>query len=73
MVAPYLLAGTDMIACVAERIARRLAGELNLVVADLPVGGERYDACLTWHRRFDQDSGHRWLRESILLEGKQLA
>lgn len=73
MVAPYLVPGSDLIAGVAERVARRLAAELDLVVAEIPVAGEPYDACLAWHRRFDQDRGHMWLRETIIAEGKGLA
>jgi len=72
MVAPYLVPGSELIAGVAERVARRLAAELDLVVAEVPVGGEPYDACLAWHRRFDQDRGHMWLREMIIAEGKRL-
>jgi DNA-binding transcriptional LysR family regulator len=72
MVAPYLVSGTDMIACVAERVAKRFARGLDLVMAESPVGGEPYDACLLWHRRFDQDSGHQWLRQSIIVEAKTL-
>lgn len=72
MVAPYLVPGSDLIAGVAERVARRMATELDLVVAEIPAGGEPYDACLAWHRRFDQDRGHMWLRDRILAEGKSL-
>jgi DNA-binding transcriptional LysR family regulator len=73
MVAPYLIPGTDLIACVAERLARKLAPELGLVLAEAPVSLPAHNACLAWHRRFDQDRGHMWLREIIIAEGKRLA
>ena len=73
MVAPYLVPGSDLIAGVAERVARRMAAELDLVVAEIPVAGEPYDACLAWHRRFDQDRGHQWLRDTIIAEGRGLS
>ena len=73
MVAPYLVPGSDLIAGVAERVARRMAAELDLVIAEIPVAGEFYDACLAWHRRFDQDRGHMWLRDAIMAEGKGLS
>jgi DNA-binding transcriptional LysR family regulator len=73
MVAPYLIPGTDMIACIAERLARKLAPELGLVMAETPVSLPAHDACLAWHRRFDQDRGHMWLREIVIAEGKRLA
>ena len=73
MVAPYLIPGTDMIACVAEKLARRVAPQLGLVLMEMPVRVPAYDVCLVWHRRFDQDRGHMWLRETIVAEGKSLA
>lgn len=73
MVAPYLIPGTDIIACLAERLARRIAPEIGLVVAEPPVPIPAHDACLAWHRRFDQDRGHMWLRDAIIAEGRGLA
>lgn len=73
MVLLYLLPGTDMIACVAEKLARRVAPSLGLVLLDMPVRVPSYDVCLVWHRRFDQDRGHMWLRETIIAEGKTLS
>jgi DNA-binding transcriptional LysR family regulator len=73
MVLLYLLPGTDMIACVAEKLARRVAPQLGLVLMEMPVRVPAYDVCLVWHRRFDQDRGHMWLRETIIAEGKALS
>jgi DNA-binding transcriptional LysR family regulator len=73
MVLLYLLPGSDLIACVAEKLARRVAPELGLVLLDMPVRVPAYDVCLVWHRRFDQDRGHMWLRDTIVAEGKLLS
>jgi DNA-binding transcriptional LysR family regulator len=73
MVLLYLLPGTDMIACVAEKLARRVAPSLGLVLLEMPVRVPAYDVCLVWHRRFDQDRGHMWLRDTIISEGKTLS
>ena len=73
MVLLYLLPGTDMIACVAEKLARRVAPSLGLVLLEMPVRIPAYDVCLVWHRRFDQDRGHMWLRDTIISEGKSLS
>jgi len=73
MVLLYLLPGTDMIACVAEKLARRVAPELGLVLLEMPVRVPAYDVCLVWHRRFDQDRGHMWLRDTIVSEGRELS
>jgi DNA-binding transcriptional LysR family regulator len=72
MVAPYLIPGTDMIACIAERLAHRLAPAIGLAIAEPPIPMPAHDACLAWHRRFDQDRGHMWLRDMIVAEGKGL-
>jgi len=72
MVAPYLIPGTDMIACIAERLAKRLAPELGLAIAEAPVAMPAHDACLAWHRRFDQDRGHLWLRDIVVEEARKL-
>jgi DNA-binding transcriptional LysR family regulator len=73
MVLLYLLPGTDMIACVAEKLARRVAPSLGLVLLEMPVRVPAYDVCLVWHRRFDQDRGHMWLRDTIISEGRNLS
>jgi DNA-binding transcriptional LysR family regulator len=73
MVAPYLIPGTDMIACLAERLARKLAPEIGLVIAEPPMAIPAHGACLAWHRRFDQDRGHMWLRDTIVAEAKALS
>ena len=73
MVVLHLLPGTDMIAGVAEKLARRSAAELGLVMRELPVRIPAYDVCLVWNRRFDQDRGHMWLRDTIVSEGKLLS
>jgi DNA-binding transcriptional LysR family regulator len=72
MVAPYLIPGTDMIACIAERLARKLAPEIGLAIAEPPIAMPAHDACLAWHRRFDQDRGHVWLRDMIVEEAQRL-
>ena len=74
--APMVL-GFVGIACgilgVALAGERDRIGKIGLTIAEPPVDIPAHDACLAWHRRFDQDRGHQWLRDSIVAEAKALS
>jgi DNA-binding transcriptional LysR family regulator len=72
MVVPYLLPGTRLIACLAERMARRFAPRLQLTVCEPPLPLGPYAPALVWHQRFDQDRGHAWLRREIAARATDL-
>jgi DNA-binding transcriptional LysR family regulator len=57
-----VLAQTDMVAMLPERLARGAPG-LKVVEAPLEVPG--YEMAMLWHERRHRDAGHRWLREWI--------
>jgi len=57
-----VLAGTDMVAMLPERLARGAPG-LRVVEAPLEVPG--YEMAMLWHERRHRDQAHRWLRERI--------
>lgn len=57
-----VLASTDMVAMLPERLARGAPG-LRVVEAPLEVPG--YEMAMLWHERRHRDPGHRWLRERI--------
>jgi len=57
-----VLASTDMVAMLPERLARNAPG-LRLVEAPIEVPG--YEMAMLWHERRHRDAGHRWLRERI--------
>ncbi len=63
--APRLVAQSDYVLTLPERVARRLAGELDLAIRRPPVPLTGFDLTMIWHRRYDDDSGHRWLRDQI--------
>ena len=64
-VAPHLVAGSDYVLTIASQIAARYADELDLVIRKPPLDLPRFPLCMIWHQRYDQDLGHRWLREQI--------
>ncbi|MEP7311623.1 MAG: LysR family transcriptional regulator [Pseudomonadota bacterium] len=68
---PSFLAGafvasrTDAVATLPARLARLLAGNLNLFVFAPPFNAAPIQIDQFWHPRVHQDQGHRWLRSTI--------
>ena len=65
LMAPMLLARTDAIATEPRRIMEPLAGRLGLHLAPTPIRIPPFSVVQVWHRRFDSDPGHCWLREIL--------
>ncbi|WP_109479816.1 LysR family transcriptional regulator [Paraburkholderia sp. C35] len=57
-----VLASTDLVAMVPERLARNMSG---LRVVRPPVDVPGYEMGMLWHERCHRDPAHRWLREQI--------
>jgi DNA-binding transcriptional LysR family regulator len=64
---PFLVAGTDLIAVVPERLARRVAGLARVTITEPPFGDIDLIEALWWHPTRESDPGHRWLLD--LLRG----
>jgi DNA-binding transcriptional LysR family regulator len=62
---PWIIRGTELIATVPERLGTYFAESADLRPFELPDPAERYSLQCTWHARWHNDPGHRWLRESI--------
>lgn len=60
-----LVARSDLVCTVPARLTRSLAAELGLVTHELPFPQPEFAVHLAWHGYFDNDAGHRWLREQI--------
>lgn len=54
-----------LIGSLPVQFARRVGGELGLDIYELPVGHGDMDMGMYWHRRYDRDNGHRWLRAEV--------
>jgi DNA-binding transcriptional LysR family regulator len=68
---PAVIANTDMIATLSERVARRWNWP-GVRTFPVPVEFPRFHETMLWHRRNDSDPGHAWLRHLILAESKML-
>jgi len=59
---PFVVAGTDMVAIVPERLARRVAATAGVVVHEPPFGKVDLIEAAWWHPARRADPALRWLR-----------
>jgi DNA-binding transcriptional LysR family regulator len=64
---PALIRGTDLIANTRTRLVQLLRNSAGLSVFPIPVPIRIPDLLFRqiWHRRYDRDAGHRWLRNLV--------
>jgi DNA-binding transcriptional LysR family regulator len=70
---PFIVAGTNLIATVPERMARPFARQLRLQVLPVPLDLPAFRLTLLWHQRHHSDPAHRWLRQTLLETAMKLA
>ena len=61
----HVVAFSDLVATVPERLARSLVRFLPLRWTPPPLTLASFGVFMYWHPRFDAEPGHRWLRESL--------
>ena len=64
--APFVVASSDLIATVPERLAHRFV-ELALQVMLVPMEIPPFRLTMLWHERYDHDAAHSWLRELLIV------
>ncbi len=75
--APYLsaaqvLARSNMVATLSSRIAKAFVRSAELQIGELPCKSPLVELAMLWHRRFDNQPAHRWLRTMIEKVAKRL-
>src|SRR5262249_25874960 len=65
LVAPFLIATSDLVLTVAESTAKALASLLPLRIVAPPLELPRATYLQLWHQRSHEDSGHKWLRNVV--------
>jgi DNA-binding transcriptional LysR family regulator len=65
LAAPHIVARSDLVVTLGERIAKTFAEQLPLRVLPPPVRLPGFEMSLIWHERMDADAGHAWLRRQI--------
>jgi DNA-binding transcriptional LysR family regulator len=66
---PSLVSGTDMVALVPERLARRYADSTGCTVVPTPFPEVSFVEAMYWHRNQQNDPGHQWLRAMVRRVG----
>lgn len=66
LVVPFVVAGSELVATLASRVAAMFTDTLGLVALPPPVAIPRFQIALAWHERNHQDAPHRWLRDQLL-------
>lgn len=69
---PDILMRTDMVMTLSARLALRLAETHGLVVRPCPVPIRHTRLSLVFHRRFEADAGHAWLRRTLLAVAREV-
>ncbi|MDX6418274.1 MAG: hypothetical protein QOG28_2894, partial [Trebonia sp.] len=62
---PFLVAGTDLVAAVPERLARRVSGAAGVTVTEPPFGTIELIEAAWWHPMHATDPSLTWLRGII--------
>mgnify|MGYP001061755986 CR=1 FL=1 len=72
LAAPAIIADTDMIATLSERVVR-LCEWRGVRAFPVPIEFPRFHETMLWHRRNDNDPAHVWLRSLVLTASGILA
>lgn len=65
LVAPVIVAHTDLVATIPRRVAEALAPGGQLAIVPPPVELATFTVHQVWHERHHHDHGHRWLRQQV--------
>ena len=65
LLAPAIVAQTDLVVTLAERVARRLAPRYGLRILPTPIDVPRFVTQQYWDPRHEHEPAHRWLREQV--------
>jgi len=69
---PALLVGTDRVATVHERVARRLVGAWPLEIRPTPMKIDSMEQAMQWHKFRTKDPGLTWLRGLIVDAARRI-
>lgn len=69
LIAPHVIAASDLVVTIATRLARLYAEPLGLELLAPPFEVAPFTVSMAWHERAHHDPGHRWLRERLVEVG----
>jgi DNA-binding transcriptional LysR family regulator len=65
LAALLIAANTSLLALVPARVAIAMQHQLKLTLHKPPIALPTVTLSLAWHKRYEKDAGHVWLRELI--------
>jgi LysR family transcriptional regulator, mexEF-oprN operon transcriptional activator len=72
LIAPFILAQTDLIATLAERIALAFAENQALKILPIPLDIEGFSVWMRWHQSSENSPACQWLRSQVVESSKLL-
>jgi len=69
---PDILKRTEMVMTLSARLARYLSATQGLVARELPVEISHVRLSMIFHRRFEADAGHAWLRRMLIAIARDI-
>jgi DNA-binding transcriptional LysR family regulator len=66
LVAPFVVASSDLVLTLPGRVARTFAGMMDLQLVQPPLEVEQFFVSAYWHERQTRDPAHGWLREVLV-------
>lgn len=63
---PYIISQTDLVVTVPEKLAQGAALAFDLVYIKPPLRLPSLQTNIFWHRRFTNDAGNQWLRQTLV-------
>jgi DNA-binding transcriptional LysR family regulator len=73
LVAPHVIAATDLVITLAARVAAAFADTHQLVLRPPPLEVPSFSIYLQWHQRTHADPAQRWFRDQLAEVGSKLA
>lgn len=67
---PWMLASTDLLAALPERVGQLFARQFRLGLRPIPLPTARIKVQQVWHPVRQEDPAHRWLREQVRLAAR---
>lgn len=71
LAAPFIVAGSDLLATLPQRVARRLGPAANLAVYPAPFAAPAYTLKVLFHARHAGIPGHGWMLEQVLAAARE--
>ncbi len=72
ILAPFLVRGTDMVALVHDRVARKLQQAADVRIVPPPYAFPEIQETLFWNPRRTADPPHVWMREQVLEAARDI-